>query len=65
MLKKFVLAVLFVMNFLGLSMAEDAVGKDYGKQPWVVNIEDLTVKNENFRATKWTGRKLSDDRHVA
>ncbi len=58
MLKKFVLAVLFVMNFLGLSMAEDAVGKDYGKQPWVVNIEDLTVKNENFRATKWTGRKL-------
>ncbi|APG26279.1 mannose-6-phosphate isomerase [Syntrophotalea acetylenica] len=39
-------------------MAEDAVGQDYGKQPWVVDIEDLTVKNENFRTTKWTGQDL-------
>ncbi|PKN68720.1 MAG: cupin domain-containing protein [Deltaproteobacteria bacterium HGW-Deltaproteobacteria-12] len=39
-------------------MAGGTVGKDYGKKPWVVNIEDLTVKNENFRTTKWTGRNL-------
>lgn len=39
-------------------MAGGTVGEDHGKQPWVVNIEDLTVKNENFRTAKWTGRNL-------
>jgi len=58
MLKKVAMVVFFVMISVGLSMAEDAVGKDYGKQPWVVDIEDLTVKNENFRTAKWTGRNL-------
>ncbi len=58
MLKIVTMVVFFVMISAGLSMAADAVEKDYGKQPWVVNIEDLTVKNENFRATKWTGRNL-------
>ena len=28
---------------------------DLGKKPWVTNIEDDTLKNENFRTTKWTG----------
>lgn len=32
--------------------------KDYGKQPHVVNIEDLTEENENYRTTIWTGEKL-------
>ena len=32
--------------------------KDYGKQPHVVNIEDLTLENENYRTTIWTGENL-------
>lgn len=31
---------------------------DYGKQPYVVDIEDLTVTNENFRKAVWTGQHL-------
>lgn len=32
--------------------------KDYGKKPHIVNIEDLTTGNENYRTTIWTGQKL-------
>ncbi|MGO4961868.1 cupin domain-containing protein [Jeotgalibaca porci] len=32
--------------------------KDYGKKPHIVNIEDLTTGNENYRTTVWTGQKL-------
>ena len=32
--------------------------KDYGKQPYVVDLEDLTTDNDNFRTTKWTGKDL-------
>lgn len=32
--------------------------KDYGKKPYVVDIEGYTLDNENFRATLWTGEKL-------
>lgn len=32
--------------------------KDHGKQPYVVNIEDATAQNDNFRTTIWTGEKL-------
>lgn len=31
---------------------------DYGKKPYVVNIEELTLKNDNFRVAKWTGSNL-------
>ena len=31
---------------------------DRGKQPVVENIEAMTVENENFRTTIWTGEKL-------
>ncbi|MDT2674756.1 cupin domain-containing protein [Enterococcus dongliensis] len=31
---------------------------DRGKQPVVENIEALTVENENYRTTIWTGEKL-------
>ena len=58
MLKKVAMVVLFVANSASLSMAEESVGEDQGEQPWVVNIEDLTVTNENFRTTMWTGRNL-------
>lgn len=32
--------------------------KDYGKEPYVVNIEELTKQNDNFRVAKWTGANL-------
>lgn len=32
--------------------------KDYGKEPYIVNIEQLTKENDKFRITKWTGRYL-------
>lgn len=32
--------------------------KDHGKKPYVVNIEDATVQNDNYRTTIWTGAKL-------
>lgn len=31
---------------------------DYGQQPWVVNIEELTKQNDKFRVTKWSGAYL-------
>lgn len=32
--------------------------QDTGPSPYVVNIEDLTLQNENFRTTAWTGQQL-------
>ncbi|WP_431189524.1 cupin domain-containing protein [Aciduricibacillus chroicocephali] len=32
--------------------------KDHGKEPYVLNIEDATVENSNFRTTIWTGDKI-------
>lgn len=32
--------------------------KDYGAEPYVVDIEKLTVENDLFRVAKWTGSKL-------
>lgn len=31
-------------------------GADKGKQPWVLNIEEATIGNSNYRDTKWTGQ---------
>lgn len=31
---------------------------DYGKQPFVLNVEQATLENENFRVAKWTGTNL-------
>ena len=36
----------------------EVILKDYGNDPLVINIEDYTLKNENFRTTLWTGSKL-------
>lgn len=58
MWKKFAMVVWFIIIYAGLSMAGGDLERDYGKQPWVVNIEDLTLKNEYFRAAKWTGQYL-------
>lgn len=62
MFKKAVLICLFILFPVCFSMAAGHGGKeetkDYGKEPWVVDIEDLTENNENFRQTKWTGDYL-------
>lgn len=32
--------------------------KDNGPNPYVVNIEELTLENENFRTAAWTGANM-------
>lgn len=32
--------------------------KDFGPNPYVANIEELTLENENFRTAGWTGSHL-------
>jgi mannose-6-phosphate isomerase-like protein (cupin superfamily) len=32
--------------------------KDYGPEPYVVNIAEATKENDNFRTTLWTGEHL-------
>lgn len=32
--------------------------KDYGPEPFVINIEDVTKQNNNFRTALWTGKHL-------
>ncbi|WP_232549831.1 cupin domain-containing protein [Propioniciclava soli] len=32
--------------------------KDYGRQPYVVNVEKATLANKHFRKTIWTGEHL-------
>lgn len=36
----------------------EVVLKDYGTNPLVINIEDYTLENKNFRTTIWTGQNL-------
>lgn len=52
---------LFVLS-TGLAIAGESGARDkvpdHGRQPWVVDIEDLTEKNDNFRTTMWTGMNL-------
>ena len=47
---------------LATSLAACGVGntsqQDHGTKPWVVNIEELTTSNQNFRTTWWTGKQL-------
>lgn len=32
--------------------------QDHGPKPYVVNIEELTLENENFRTAAWTGSQM-------
>ncbi len=32
--------------------------KDYGPEPFVVDIEEATIQNNNFRTALWTGKHL-------
>lgn len=62
MFRKTALAVFIIFLSTGLSMAAEtdlkAKRKDLGKEPWVVDIEYATVKNNNFRMAMWTGQHL-------
>ena len=60
MLKNVFLFLFSLMFTVCLTAAEagEEKSEDYGKQPWVVDIEDLTISNENFRTAKWTGKNL-------
>ena len=33
-------------------------GEDLGGEPWVMNIETITLGNAKFRATRWTGKYM-------
>ncbi len=61
MVKKSAFILLFFVLSMGLVIAAETGGKgkatDYGTQPWVVDIEELTEKNDTFR-TAWTGKNL-------
>ena len=35
---------------------ENSIIKDYGNFPFVININDITRLNNNFRSTLWTGK---------
>ena len=39
-------------------VSSDVTLKDYGAEPTVLNIEDYTMSNSNFRTALWTGAKL-------
>ncbi|NEU32613.1 cupin domain-containing protein [bacterium LRH843] len=46
--------------FGDMQLASDnrIVGRDYGKEPFVVNIEEATERNRTFRTAIWTGNHL-------
>ena len=60
--KRTVLVFLFVLLPVCFATAAGPAAKDgasdHGEQPWVVDINDLTKKNTNFRTTEWTGSHL-------
>lgn len=39
-------------------MKQGVYMQDNGPNPYVVNIEEITLQNENFRSTAWTGKNL-------
>ncbi len=62
-MKKGFLVTLVLIIFAALlsieaSETEEFDSKDYGKEPWTVDIEALTMGNDNFRTAKWTGKNL-------
>lgn len=38
--------------------SNNIVLKDYGPEPYVVNIQDATLQNNNYRTALWTGEHL-------
>lgn len=42
----------------GFRMETNPMMKDYGGQPFVLNIDEATVRNTTFRTAIWTGENL-------
>lgn len=52
---------LFALVILGTALATTAFAEevqDMGKQPWTVDIEEITVENEDFQIVRWTGSSM-------
>jgi len=45
-------------NINTTEQSSDVILKDYGAEPTVLNIDDYTMSNDNFRTAIWTGTKL-------
>lgn len=58
MFKRAVLVVMTLVVAATPSLAKDPVRSDYGRKPWVVNLDRKTLENRSFRSTQWTGRSL-------
>ena len=58
MFKKITAVGFFVLMAASSALAKPELGKDNGKKPWVVNIDEITTLNTNFRTTHWTGKNL-------
>jgi len=49
----------FMNNYnMNYNRATPSYIKDYGSDPFVINIEDATKRNNNFRTALWTGQHL-------
>lgn len=48
----------YQMYPLCYSNQNDYLYKDYGPEPFVVNIDEVTKENEAFRTALWTGKHL-------
>lgn len=47
------------LNFFPLPKGKDKIElKDYGRQPFVVNINEATKQNNTYRTALWTGNHL-------
>lgn len=49
----------FLPQFMNMTPNMNIIDlKDYGPEPFVININDATINNKNFRTTLWTGKYL-------
>ena len=58
MFKRAAQVVVMLMVAAQPVLANEPARRDAGRQPWVVNLDSLTLQNPAFRSTLWTGRSL-------
>lgn len=55
-MKKGIFTVAVLAMILCLTKTAAAEGRvDHGKDPWIADIEEITLENTDFRVAKWTG----------
>jgi len=63
-LKQFLIVISALSMLISAGCKEDKSDlltdkhEDIGEQPWVFDIEKLTLSNNDFRAARWTGKHL-------